>query len=81
MSNWIDFYDFKHSVIYVNARHRDVHYRTIAQDIRAYVFSPTAHVLDYGCGEATSAELIAAACGQLVLAEAAPNVRASLAMR
>src|SRR6478752_2325264 len=81
MSDRIDFYDFKHSVIYVNARHRDVHYRTIAQDIRAYVPSPTAHVLDYGCGKATSAELIAAACGQLVLAEAAPNVRASLAMR
>ena len=37
MSDWIDFYDFKHSVIYVNARHRDVHYRTIAEDIRAYV--------------------------------------------
>ena len=75
------FYDFKHSVIYVNARHRDVHYRTIAEDIRAYVPSPTAHVLDYGCGEATSADLIAAACAQLVLVEAAPNVRASLTMR
>ena len=81
MSDWIDFYDFKHSVIYVNARHRDVHYRTIAEDICHYVPSPTAHVLDYGCGEATSAELVAAACGQLVLAEAAPNVRASLTLR
>jgi SAM-dependent methyltransferase len=81
MSDWIDFYDFKHSVIYVNARHRDVHYRIIAADIRKYVPSPAAHVLDYGCGEATSADLIAAACGQLVLAEAAPNVRASLTMR
>ncbi|MGC1983230.1 MAG: methyltransferase domain-containing protein, partial [Pseudolabrys sp.] len=81
MSDWIDFYDFKHSVIYVNARHRDVHYRTIAQDIRAYVPSSTAHVLDYGCGEATSVELVAAACGQVILAEAAPNVRASLTMR
>ena len=81
MSDWIDFYDFKHSVIYVNARHRDVHYRTIAEGIRHYVPSATAHVLDYGCGEATSADLVAAACGQLVLAEAAPNVRASLTMR
>ena len=59
MSDWINFYDFKHSVIYVNARHRDVHYRTIAEDIRAYVPSPAAHVLDYGCGEATSADLVA----------------------
>ncbi len=81
MSNWIDFYDFKHSVIYVNARHRDVHYRTIAEDIRAYVPSPEARVLDYGCGEATSAELVAKAAGALVLVEAAPNVRAALSAR
>ncbi len=81
MSDWISFYDFKHSVIYVNARHRDVHYRTIAQDIRAYVPSATARVLDYGCGEATSAELVAAASGHLTLVEAAPNVRAALGAR
>ena len=74
MSDWIDFYDFKHSVIYVNARHRDVHYRTIARDIRAYVPSSTAHVLDYGCGEATSVELVAAACGQVILALPAEQV-------
>ena len=78
MSDWISFYDFKHSVIYVNARHRDVHYRTIAADIRAYVPSPTANVLDYGCGEATSADLVAAASGHLTLVEAAPNVCAAL---
>jgi SAM-dependent methyltransferase len=74
MSDWISFYDFKHSVIYVNARHRDVHYRTIAENIRDYVASPAAAVLDYGCGEATSA-------GHLTMAEAAPNVRAALATR
>jgi SAM-dependent methyltransferase len=81
MTNWIDFYDFKHSVIYVNARHRDVHYRTIAEDIRALVPAPSATVLDYGCGEATSADLVAAACAHLTLVEAAPNVRATLAHR
>src|SRR6185503_6377524 len=81
MSDWVKFYDFKHSVIYVNARHRDVHYRRIAEDIRTYVPSPTAHMLDYGCGEATSADLVADVCAQLVLVEAAPNVRASLTMR
>ena len=42
---------------------------------------PPAHVLDYGCGEATSADLVAGACGQLALVEAAPNVRASLTVR
>jgi SAM-dependent methyltransferase len=81
MSDWISFYDFKHSVIYVNARHRDVHYRTIAQDIRGYVPSPAARVMDYGSGEATSADVVADACGHLTLVEAAPNVRAALSAR
>jgi len=79
--DWISFYDFKHSVIYVNARHRDVHYGTIAQDIRDYVPSATAQVMDYGCGEATSADLVAEASGHLTLVEAAPNVRAALKAR
>jgi SAM-dependent methyltransferase len=79
--DWVSFYDFKHSVIYVNVRHRDVHYRTIAEDIRAHVPSPAARVLDYGCGEATSADLIANACAHLTMVEAAPNVRAALAAR
>jgi SAM-dependent methyltransferase len=79
--DWVSFYDFKHSVIYVNARHRDVHYRTIAEDIRAYVPSRDAVVMDYGCGEATSARLVAEAAGHLTLVEAAPNVRAALTSR
>jgi SAM-dependent methyltransferase len=81
MSDWISFYDFKHSVIYVNARHRDVHYRTIAEDIRRYVSARAAAVLDYGCGEATSAGLVADAADHLTLVEAAPNVRAALSQR
>lgn len=79
--DWISFYDFKHSVIYVNGRHRDVHYETIARDIRALVPSPDAIVMDYGCGEATSAALVADACRHLTLVEAAPNVRAALRER
>ena len=79
--DWISFYDFKHSVIYVNGRHRDVHYETIAMDIRALVPSPAAVVMDYGCGEATSAALVADACKHLTLVEAAPNVRAALRER
>jgi SAM-dependent methyltransferase len=81
LMDWVEFYDFKHSVIYVNARHRDVHYRTIASDIRGYVPSPEARVLDYGCGEASSAHLVAEAAGYLTLVEAAPNVRAALKAR
>ena len=79
MGDWVAFWDSEHP-IYVNARHRDVHYRTIAQDIRAHL--PTgATVLDYGCGEALHADLIAASVTALILCEAAPKVRAALARR
>ena len=79
-SSWIAFWDSKHS-IYVNARHREVHYRRIAEDIAGYVPGPDAVVLDYGCGEALHADRVAAAAGRLILGEAAPGVRALLAAR
>lgn len=79
MGDWIAFWDSEHS-IYVNARHRDVHYRTIAQDIRA-ALPAGAYVLDYGCGEALHADLVAAPARRLILCEAAPLVRAALADR
>jgi SAM-dependent methyltransferase len=79
MGDWIAFWDSEHP-IYVNARHRDVHYRTIAQDIRAHLPAGAA-VLDYGCGEALHAALIAASATALILCEAAPKVRAALARR
>ena len=81
MADWISFYDLRHSLIYVNARHRDVHYRKIADDLRALVPSPKAAVMDYGCGEATSADYLAEACGHLTMVEAAPNVMAALKAR
>ena len=37
--------------------------------------------MDYGCGEATSAALVAEASGHLTMVEAAPNVRAALTAR
>jgi len=79
MGDWIAFWDSEHS-IYVNARHRDVHYRRLAEDIRAHL--PTGGtVLDYGCGEALHAEVIAAAARALILCEAAPKLRGALARR
>ena len=77
MGDWIAFWDSKHS-IYVNARHREVHYRTIAEQIRTYL-PPDATVLDYGCGEALSAGLLADGARRLILCDAAPKVRAALA--
>src|SRR5260370_7657108 len=77
MGDWFAFWDSEHSS-YVNGRHRDVHYRTIAQDIGAHL-PPAAAVLDYGCGEALHADLIATSARALILCEAAPTVRAGLA--
>ncbi len=79
-SNWLAFWDSSHS-IYVNARHKDVHYRVIAEEIAALVPGRAARVLDYGCGEALHADLVAAAAAELLLCEGAPGVRAGLAAR
>ena len=71
MADWISFWNSDHP-IYVNARHRDVHYRGIADDVSGYV-TPGAAVLDYGCGEAVHADRVAAKAGRLILCEAAPE--------
>jgi ubiquinone/menaquinone biosynthesis C-methylase UbiE len=80
MDNWIDYYDSTHT-IYVSRRHRDLHFQVIADDIAGYIPSPGAVVLDYACGEALSADRVAAACGLLILAEPAPGVRGRLSAR
>jgi SAM-dependent methyltransferase len=79
MGDWIAFWDSQHS-IYVNARHRDVHYRAVARDIRALLPSG-ASVLDFGCGDALHADLVAEPARRLILCEAAPKVRAALIER
>jgi len=78
--DWLTFWDGPH-FIYVNARHKNVHYRLIAQGIAALVPRADARVLDYGSGEALHAELVADAAGELLLCEAAPGVRAGLEKR
>ena len=80
MSDWRSFWDSEHS-IYVNARHKDVHYREIADQIAAFVPSPAARVLDYGSGDAIHADRVAAVAGEVTLCDAAPSVRASMAAR
>lgn len=78
--SWTEYWN-KETTVYVNDRHKRVHYERIAQDVRRLVPSPTARVVDYGCGEASSAEQIAAACGQLMLCDSAETVRSRLAAR
>ena len=78
LSDWRSFWDGEHS-IYVNARHKDVHYREIADQIAAFVPSPSARVLDYGSGDAIHADKVAAVAAQVMLCDAAPSVRAAMA--
>ena len=80
MSDWRSFWDSPHS-IYVNARHKDVHYREIAEQIAAFVSGPDTRVLDYGCGEAIHADRVAAVAAQVLLCDSAPSVRSAIAAR
>jgi len=78
MASWVDFWN-RDTSIYVNARHKALHYRGVARDIAALVQGTGARVLDHGSGEATAADLVAARCTVLYLCDAAPNTRARIA--
>jgi SAM-dependent methyltransferase len=80
-SAWIEFWDSEHP-LFVDARHRAAHFRNIARDIRHYA-PADGHgaMLDYGCGEALSADIVAQELSRLILCEPAPNARAALAAR
>ena len=80
MNDWIDYYDSTHT-IYASRRHRDLHFEVIARDIIGYIGSADSVVLDYACGEALSANLVADRCAMLILAEPAPGVRGRLIAR
>lgn len=78
--SWRDYWNAD-TPIYVNDRHKLLHYAGTARDIAAYVPGPEAVLLDHGCGEALSADRVAAACGRLYLCDGAPLVRERLASR
>lgn len=78
--SWRDFWNGD-TPIYVNERHKRLHYGLIARDIAALVPSPDAAVLDFGCGEALSADRVAASCRRLYLCDGAPLVRERLMAR
>jgi SAM-dependent methyltransferase len=75
--NWRDYWN-RDTPIYVSDRHKVLHYWLIANDIVSVIPSPEAVVLDYGCGEALSANRVAAKCARLYLCDAAPLVRERL---
>lgn len=80
VSSWLDFFDGDHA-IYVSARHKALHDRRVAGDIAALVSSKDDVILDFGCGEATEAGIVAARCRRLYLSDAAPAVLSRVAER
>ena len=78
--SWREFWNAD-TPIYVNDRHKQLHYALIARDTAALVPGADAAVLDHGCGEALAADRVAAACGALYLCDGAPLVRARLQAR
>jgi ubiquinone/menaquinone biosynthesis C-methylase UbiE len=77
---WRDYWN-SDTPIYVNERHKALHYRVVANDIAALIERPGAMVLDHGCGEALSAQRVAAKCERLYLCDGAPLVRERLEER
>lgn len=75
--SWRDYWNAD-TPIYVNERHKTLHYQLVARDIVALGCAPSAVVLDHGSGEALSAGLVAAACARLYLCDGAPLVRERL---
>jgi SAM-dependent methyltransferase len=78
--SWRDYWNAD-TPIYVSERHKILHYGLIARDIASHVPGPDAVVLDHGCGEALSADRVAASCRRLILCDGAPLVRERLAAR
>jgi SAM-dependent methyltransferase len=78
--SWREFWNGEHK-IYVNARHSLMHFEAIAKDLAAFIPSQDALVLDYGCGEALAADVLAAKCGRLYLFDSAARIEAGLRRR
>ncbi|MEZ5818565.1 MAG: class I SAM-dependent methyltransferase [Hyphomicrobiaceae bacterium] len=77
---WIEYWDDK-PTIYVSRRHREAHYRCVADGLGANLGDGRPVVLDFGCGEALFADDVAVRCSRLYLCDAAPSVRAELQRR
>jgi len=78
--SWAEYWNQETS-LYVNERHRRVHYDLVTRDVLAHVPAADARVLDYGCGDTLTARRLAHACGHLFLYDAASRVREHLLAR
>jgi SAM-dependent methyltransferase len=80
MQAWREFWDGDHA-IYAGERHRRAHDRLIARDLAALLPPGRPVVLDYGCGEAGHAAVLAPLCDRLLLCDSAPTLRDRLRAR
>lgn len=83
--NWRDYWE-QDGTVYVNARHKAAHYARLTDDylaIAARMDIPLDRmsVLDFGCGEALSADRLAARVGSLTLCDGSQRVRSGLLQR
>jgi SAM-dependent methyltransferase len=79
MLSWREYWE-THS-LYVNDRHKDVHYRDVAERIAGFVPGSNARVLDHGSGEAIHADLVAQRARELLLCDSAASARTAMAAR
>lgn len=78
--DWRTFFNEDHS-IYVSDRHRALHADLVARGIVANLPPGRPRVLDWGCGEAEGAGVVAARCDRLYLYDSASRVRDNLQRR
>ncbi|HJS31081.1 MAG TPA: methyltransferase domain-containing protein [Alphaproteobacteria bacterium] len=80
MELWRDFWN-RANRVYVNDRHRAVHYRQVADDILSVLPPRPCSILDFGCGEALDARRVAARAARLYLYDSSDRVGHGLAAR
>ncbi|MFN3745795.1 MAG: class I SAM-dependent methyltransferase [Hyphomicrobiaceae bacterium] len=78
--SWREYWN-QDTPIYVNARHKAVHYALIARQLIDALPHGRPAVLDFGCGEALSADLVAKQCQVLHLCDGAELVRTRLTQK
>ncbi len=77
---WAEYWNGEPS-LYVNERHRRMHYERIVHDVIKHVPPGTARLVDYGAGDTLTARELARVCGHLFLCDSARRVRQRLLLR
>ncbi len=78
-SGWVDFWN-RPNAIYANQRNLEAHFACLQSDLEAHL-PEGGTVLDFGCGDALTAEAMAKRCRNVWLYDAAPAVRQRLRER